>query len=127
MAVENTTLIIKSQKGASITLKADSFGFVTAAVNGKEYHGTHAEIGVMKLGSRQGDYVQLAEGIAAIIAVDDLRAATAFFAKARDLADKAARERAIAQHKIDMRDPAYAAMIAHDRLVEDMNRRYSDN
>lgn len=121
-----TTITIKSQLGAEISLTMSDTGVVTASVNGKVYHGEVEKQGVLLLGSTRGKYLKLAPNGAALIDGADVAKTEKFFAAARPLIEAENRRIAIAQHNIDMLNPAYAAMIAHDNLVAAMDRPDSD-
>jgi len=122
-----TTIGIKSQKGAVITLSADANGFVTANVNGAEFRGNHDDFGVQMFGSTSGEYLQLAKGGAAIIAVADIPGAAAFFKAAKAMVHASQAKIATAKHMANMANPAYAAQYASDRLTADMDRANSNN
>jgi hypothetical protein len=121
------TITIKSTKGTTINLIADSAGFVTAEANGTVFRGRNPEFGVMMQGSRDGDFLSLGDGANAGIAAADIRAAAAFFDAAKRAAAIARRVRAEQLHNADMDNEGYRNIIASAKLTADINRRYSDN
>lgn len=123
-----TAINITSAKGASITLTADTKGFVSAHVNGNVYNGDHKKYGVMVFGSNKGDYLRLSKDGVSIISQGDVGAVADFCAAARRVADAAELAATKAEHAGKMAsDPVYARTIHAYALSQDMGRANSTN